>query len=42
MNKQITQNGAEIRIPRRGGFFDDINRAATPEKKSKRRAPKKR
>ena len=31
----------EIPIPKRGDFFNDLKKAATPEKKSQSRGPKK-
>jgi hypothetical protein len=37
---QKTGKGAEIPIPKRGDFFDDLKKAATPEK-SEKRGPKK-
>jgi hypothetical protein len=40
--KQITSTGHEIPVPKRGDFFDNLKKAATPEKKSPRRATKKR
>ena len=40
---QRTRQGHEISIPKRGDFFSDLKKAATPEKKSKnRRTAKKR
>jgi hypothetical protein len=38
---QTTKKGAEIPIPKRGDFFGNLKKAATPEKKSQRRGPKK-
>lgn len=40
---QTTKEGAEIPIPKRGDFFRNLRKAATPERQSKnRRAAKKR
>jgi hypothetical protein len=40
---QTTKEGTEIPIPKRGDFFDNLKKVATPEKKSaNRRAAKKR
>ena len=40
---QKTREGAEIPIPKRGDFFGNLKKAATPVKKSQnRRAAKKR
>jgi hypothetical protein len=35
-NQQRTPKGHEIPIPKRGDFFDNLKKAATPEKPSKR------
>lgn len=42
MNKrtQKTKQGEEIPVPKRGDFFDNLKKAATPEKKSENRGPK--
>jgi hypothetical protein len=40
--KQTTKSGVEMPIPKRGDFFDNLKKAATPKKKSPRRATKKR
>jgi hypothetical protein len=37
---QVTREGAEIPIPRRGDFFKNLKKAAAPEKTSKRGAKK--
>lgn len=39
---QTTKQGVEIPVPKRGDFLANLKKAATPEKKSPRRAPKKR
>lgn len=39
-NSQKTPKGHEIPIPKRGDFFSDLKKAATPEK-SGERGPKK-
>jgi hypothetical protein len=38
---QTTPKGAEIPVPKRGDFFSDLKKAATPDKKSENRSPKK-
>jgi hypothetical protein len=38
---QKTPQGKEIPIPKRVDFFSDLKKAATPEKESERRGPKK-
>lgn len=38
-NTQKTKKGADIPIPKRGDFFDNLKKAATPEKSQ--RGPKK-
>jgi hypothetical protein len=39
---QTTKEGTEIPIPKRGDFFDNLKKAATPEKSgSKASGPKK-
>ena len=39
---QTTRRGAEIPIPKRGDFFGDLKKAATPDKPEKlKRGPKK-
>jgi len=35
-DKQKTPKGHEIPVPKRGDFFSDLKKAATPEKKSDR------
>lgn len=40
--RQRTPKGTEIPIPKRGDFFRNLKKAATPEKPSTRRATKKR
>jgi len=37
---QKTKQGAEIPVPKRGDFFSDLKKAATPSK-SEKRGPKK-
>jgi hypothetical protein len=39
--QQTTKAGHDIPIPKRGDFFSDLKKAATPEKKSQSRGPKK-
>jgi len=39
---QKTRQGEEIPIPKRGDFLANLRKAATPDKKSPRRATKKR
>jgi len=36
MKTQKTRKGHEIPIPKRGDFFSNLKKAATPEKKSER------
>jgi hypothetical protein len=38
---QKTKEGEEIPIPKRGDFFSNLKKAATPEKSGKARGPKK-
>jgi hypothetical protein len=37
---QKTKGGAEIPVPKRGDFFSNLKKAATPEKESGKRGPK--
>jgi hypothetical protein len=37
---QKTQRGEEISVPKRGDFFDNLKKAATPEKPKSERGPK--
>ena len=39
---QKTRDGVEIPVPKRGDFFDNLKKAATPSKLKNRRAAKKR
>jgi hypothetical protein len=41
MKKQKTNQGEEIPVPKRGDFFSNLKKAATPEKSGKRRPNKK-
>lgn len=36
---QTTKKGAEIPVPKRGDFFDNLKKTATPDK-SEKRGPK--
>jgi hypothetical protein len=38
---QKTKKGHEIPVPRRGDFFRNLKKAATPEKSQGKRGPKK-
>lgn len=40
MSKQKTPKGHEIPVPKRGDFFGDLKKAATPEKSGKKGRPK--